>query len=122
MPIDHVWLIVGGGDDGLPFWTISVPGMVQGSLAIANLCGAAHSTENMWAWLCASCDEHSFPCDLAHEMQERVFDRMKLSDSTDAPAGIPVLIRAMPDNAKYRHTGIVGKQHTMYVHFLWVTN
>ena len=117
LPIDHVWLIVGGGDDGLPFRAISVPGMVQGSLAIANLCGAAHSTENMWAWLCASCDEHSFPCDLAHEMQERAFDRMKLSDSTNASAGIPVLIRVMPDNAKYRHTGIVGKQHTVHVHF-----
>ena len=27
LPIDHAWLIVGGGDDGLPFRTIYVPGI-----------------------------------------------------------------------------------------------
>ena len=75
LPPDHVWLIVSGGDDGLPFRTIGIDGFVQGSLAISNLCGAAHATENMWAWLCASCDEHSFPCDVAHRMQEEASTR-----------------------------------------------
>lgn len=117
LPPDHVWLIVGGGDDGLPFRTIGIDGFVQGSLAISNLCGAAHATENMWAWLCASCDEHSFPCDVAHRMQEEAFDKMKLSDSADAAAGIPIAIPAMPSNARYAHTGTVNKPHTLYVHF-----
>ena len=114
---DHVWLLCGAGDDGVPFRTIQIDEMDQGSLSISNLGGAAHAPENMWAFFLASCSETSTAAKQAHEAQEKAFDWMKASDSADPSKGIPIVIRSMPPNARYEHSGTVGEPHTVYVHW-----
>jgi len=100
LPVDHVWLLLGIGDDGLPFRTMQIDGMDQGALSISNLGGCAHATESMLAFFLASCDEKSAIADKVHQAQEVAYDWMKKSESPDPAAGIRIGISHVPSNAK----------------------
>ena len=117
LPVDHVWLLLGIGDDGLPFRTRQIDGMDQGALSISNLGGCAHATESMLAFFLVSCDEKSAIADKVHQAQEVAYDWMKKSESPDPAAGIRIDIPHVPSNAKYAHSGKTGEPHALYVHF-----
>ena len=115
LPIDHIDLVYGHGDDGLPFNTMHLNGMVQGSVFLSNMLGASNAPEMQLNWMLGSFGEGASQMTYCRKKLDKAFEVLEASRPAES-SGIAIELRSIPTNAKYSHSGTVGKPHTLYLH------
>ena len=118
LPVDHIRLLMGLAADGVPFKTMRIDGIVEVSAFCSNLLGLSNSPECQWNIAVISTGEKSELMTKAGGVYDSLDDMFRCcleSGARDSP-GIARRIR-IPPNAKFRHSGVVGEWHTVFLHF-----